>query len=94
VPNARLLNCVNLQSETDYIFGDMSKELGRPPLMFVDLRPVTYPMVVVSNHEVAEQIARVSKLFPWSTPKSPTLSGLMHLTGEHSILTREVRFLT
>lgn len=68
----------------------MAKELGNPPLMFFDLRPVSYPMVVVNSHEVAEQISRVSRQYPWSAPKSPTLGALVRLTGPESILTRQV----
>ena len=65
----------------------MKKDMGNPSLFLLDLRPVSYPMCVVTNHEVAEQISRTSKLFPWSTPKSPTLGDLVHLVGPHSILT-------
>ncbi|KAL2127976.1 hypothetical protein VTI74DRAFT_9913 [Chaetomium olivicolor] len=67
----------------------MAKDLGNPPIMLFDLRPVTYPMVVILNHEVAEQISRASKLFPWSTPKSPTMDMLLRVTGPHSILTKQ-----
>ncbi|KAK4096710.1 cytochrome P450 [Parathielavia hyrcaniae] len=73
----------------DPVFAEMAKELGNPPLMFCDLRPASYPMVVVTSHEVAEQISRVSKLFPWSTPKSPTLGDLVQLIGPKSILMRK-----
>jgi hypothetical protein len=69
----------------------MSKELGNPPLMFFDLRPVSYPMVVVNSHEVAEQISRSSANLPWSTPKSPTLGAFVRVTGPESILLKEVR---
>ncbi|KAK4239550.1 hypothetical protein C8A03DRAFT_42869 [Achaetomium macrosporum] len=72
----------------DHLLAEMAKELGHPPLMLVDLRPVTYPMVVVTSHEVAEQISRVSKLFPWSTPKSPTMGALVSLIGPQSILVK------
>lgn len=68
----------------------MSRELGNPPVMFLDLRPAAYPMIVVNSNEVAEQVSRVSKLFPWSTPKSPTLSSLVRITGPSSILVRQV----
>jgi hypothetical protein len=68
----------------------MVSELGNPPIMFLDLRPISYPMVVINSHEVAEQVSRASKLFPWSTPKSPTLDVLLRLAGKHSILTKEV----
>jgi hypothetical protein len=68
----------------------MAKDLGNPPLMFLDLRPVSYPMVLVTSHEVAEQVSRASKQFAWSTPKSPTIGGLVRLIGPESILMRQV----
>ena len=74
----------------DYAFREMKELLGNPPLMFVDFRPVSYGMCIITNHEVAEQISRNSKLFPWSVPKSPTLSDLLPVIGTESILTREV----
>lgn len=74
----------------DPIFADMSRELGNPPLMLLDFRPVGYPMAIVTSHEVAEQVSRASKLFPWSTPKSPTFRALVRLIGDTSIFMREV----
>ncbi len=68
----------------------MAKELGNPPLMFCDLRPVSYPMVVINSHEVAEEVSRSSTKFPWSTPKSPTLGTLVRVTGPESILVKQV----
>lgn len=70
----------------DLVFSDMQKAIGQPPLLFVDLRPVQYPMVVVFSYEVAEQITKASKLFPRSTPKSPTIGTLVHLTGSDSMI--------
>ncbi|KAI0154588.1 cytochrome P450 [Xylariaceae sp. FL1272] len=69
----------------DMIFAEMHQALGRPPLMLVDLRPVNRPMVLVTNHEVAEQVSRASALFPTSVPKSD-LGYLEHITGATSIL--------
>lgn len=69
----------------DFMFSEMHEILGRPPLMFVDLRPINRPMVLVSSHEVAEQVSRASKAFPTSIPKTD-LSYLLHLTGPTSIL--------
>ncbi|KAL2169224.1 hypothetical protein VTG60DRAFT_6304 [Thermothelomyces hinnuleus] len=65
----------------DPVFAQIAKDLGSPPLMYLDLRPVSYPMVVINSHEIAEQVSRVSKLFPWSTPKSPTMWGLVRVIG-------------
>ena len=67
------------------MFSEMHDILGRPSLMLVDLRPVNRPMVLVSSHEIAEQVSKASKAFPTSTPKTD-LSYLLHLTGPTSIL--------
>lgn len=67
------------------MFSEMHESLGRPPLMFVDLRPVNRPMVLISSHEVADQISKGSPKFPTSIPKSD-LSYMLHLTGPTSIL--------
>jgi hypothetical protein len=76
----------------DVVLGNVAKALGNPPLVFFDLWPVSYPMVVITSHEVAEQISRVSKTFPWSTPKSPSMRGLVSLVGPESIITKQVGF--
>lgn len=55
------------------------------------MRPVGNAMGIINNHDVAEQVSRSSKLFPWSTPKSPTLLELVYLTGRESLLNKEVR---
>lgn len=63
-------------------------------MMLVDLRPVNYPMTVVTSHEVAEQISKATKMYPYSVIKSPTLlSTYRRLIGARSILTEEVRIL-
>lgn len=58
--------------------------------MLLDLRPISYPMLVICNHEVAEQLTKASARYSSSTPKSPTLRDIWHLTGNNSILTDEV----
>lgn len=68
---------------------EISQEMGHPPVMFLDLRPVSYPMLVICNNEVAEQLTKPSPQFSSSTPKSPTLADIWHLTGKKSILTAE-----
>ncbi|KAH6623878.1 cytochrome P450 [Chaetomium tenue] len=73
----------------DPVFATMAKELGNPPVMFLDLRPASYPMVLVNSHEVAEQVTRASKMFAWSTPKSPTMGALVRLIGPESVLMKE-----
>jgi hypothetical protein len=68
----------------------MMKNLGNPPIMLVDLRPLSLPLLVIADHEVAEQVSRASKPFPYSVLKSPTTYFLKNLTGEESILHAEV----
>ncbi|KAI9150744.1 putative sterigmatocystin biosynthesis P450 monooxygenase stcS [Paramyrothecium foliicola] len=71
----------------DLAFVAMNKSLNSPPLMFVDLRPVGTPLVIVRSHQVAEQISRASKSLPHSPPKMPQVYGHMaHLVGSGSIL--------
>ncbi|KAI0474743.1 cytochrome P450 [Xylaria cf. heliscus] len=69
----------------DVIFSEMHEALGRPPLMFIDFRPVNRPLVLVANHEIAEQVSKASSLFPTSLPKSD-LKYLKHLIGLNSII--------
>jgi len=73
------------------MFVEMSEQLGRPPCFFVDARPASWGMLLVANHEAAEQISRVTKQFPWSVPKSPSVQDIIHVIGYKSLLTQEVR---
>jgi hypothetical protein len=68
----------------------MHKYLGKPPLFIVDLRPVSHPMCVIGDHNVAEQISKISKLFPFSPPKSFTAHWYRDLMGPLSIVLAEV----
>ncbi|KAI7786122.1 hypothetical protein LA080_004506 [Diaporthe eres] len=64
----------------------MSKALGRPPLMFVDMRPLNDPLVVVGDPEIADQLTKASKVFPTSPPKSSrSLDRLSYVLGATSI---------
>ena len=70
------------------------KNSGFPQMLFLDLRPVNYPMVFVASHEIAEQITRVTKLNPESVPKSPTMQLIYgRLIGQHSIISEGVNFI-
>lgn len=94
VPNALLAVCLSPQTKpadtcADYAIADMMKSLGDPPVMLLDLRPVTLPLLVIGDHSVAEQVSRTSKAYPYSLHKSPTTYFLKALTGEHSILHAE-----
>ena len=68
----------------------MWSSMGRPSIMLVDLRPINPPMVLIPSHEIAEQISKTSKLFPLSTPKSPTWTHMIPIIGQTSILGKEV----
>ncbi|KAJ4391006.1 hypothetical protein N0V93_004619 [Gnomoniopsis smithogilvyi] len=68
-------------------FAAINEALGRPPLMFVDLRPFGPPMVIVRDHEIAEQIIKPLDGHPYSLPKMPSVySHMVHVTGRSSIL--------
>ena len=69
---------------------DIWKENGRPEFMLLDFRPIQYPILVVTTHDLAEQFSRITKAHPYSATKSPTLQGEFGaLTGRHSILSAE-----
>ena len=63
------------------MFEQMWKDNGSPELFMVDLRPLNYPVLLVASHKVAEQISRVTKLFPTSVNKSPTVGEFRRLMG-------------
>ncbi|KAF6789409.1 cytochrome P450 52A11 [Colletotrichum sojae] len=73
-------------SQLEHTFGDMFESIGNPPVMFLDIRPASRPMLVIRSHEVAEQITKQSKMWPYSLPKSNTLQFLYPLFGETSIV--------
>jgi len=66
-------------------FADMSESIGNPPVMLLDTRPVMRAMLLIRSHEIAEQVSRQSKTWPYSTPKSDTMRNLAPLLGERSI---------
>ncbi|RYP80361.1 hypothetical protein DL769_002510 [Monosporascus sp. CRB-8-3] len=67
----------------------MSQALGRPPLMFVDMRPINDPLVVVGDPEIADQLTKASKVFPTSPPKSSrSLERLSYVLGPTSIFSQ------
>ncbi|KAI3328552.1 cytochrome P450 [Ustulina deusta] len=71
----------------DLAFQAINEALGRPPLMLMDLRPFGPPMAIVRSHEVAEQVSKAYKQFPYSLPKMPQVYGhMVHVTGPTSIL--------
>jgi cytochrome P450 len=73
----------------DAIFGDMHQALGQPPVMLVDNWPIVPPMVIVANHEVAEQVSKPSQLLPYSALKSRAVDRMVELIGPNSILFKQ-----
>jgi hypothetical protein len=68
----------------------MWESMGKPPMMLVDLRPVNQPMVLLPTYDMAEQVSKPTKLYPLSTPKSPTWHHMVPIIGWTSILGQEV----
>jgi hypothetical protein len=79
-----------LDRHPDAIFSDMHSTLGKPPVMMVDNWPVVPPMVIIADHKVAEQVSKVSKAFPFSAPRSPSVDKIIDLIGANSILFKNV----
>ncbi|KAF7596387.1 hypothetical protein BBP40_002131 [Aspergillus hancockii] len=73
----------------DIVLSEIRTHLGDPSAFVLDLRPVQHVLCVVCSHEVAEQVSRSSKSFPYSMTKSPTLRQFEPLLGTHSIITSE-----
>jgi len=72
------------------VFGELAETIGKPPMTLFDLRPLQYPMLLVTDHEIAEQISRASKAHPYSTPKSPTMGALHPIVGPSSMIITNV----
>ncbi|KAI0540097.1 cytochrome P450 [Xylaria digitata] len=71
----------------DLAFHAINEALGRPPLMLMDLQPFGPPMAIVRSHEVAEQVSKAYKQFPYNLPKMPQVyDHMVHVTGPTSIL--------
>lgn len=80
----------HLLTQSDYILEDIWNENGRPDFMHFDFRPVQHPLLLVTSHELAEQLTRTTKSHPYSIRKSPTIQGEYGaLVGKKSILTEE-----
>ncbi|WQF82416.1 Putative cytochrome P450 [Colletotrichum destructivum] len=73
-------------AQMDPAMDDMAESIGSPPVMFLDLRPLVRPMLLIRSHEIAEQVSRQSKTWPYSLPKSDTMLHLFPLLGERSIV--------
>lgn len=53
------------------------------------MRPVFWVMCLVFSHDIAEQISRGTKSFPYSTPKSPSVGAFTPIIGPHSIISAQ-----
>ncbi|KAF0325765.1 cytochrome P450 52A11 [Colletotrichum asianum] len=62
------------------------EQAGNPPVLFIDFWPLNNPMLLIRNHDVAEQISKQSQLWPYSLPKSPSFKEYLPLVGEHSLI--------
>jgi cytochrome P450 len=58
--------------------------------MFLDVRPASYPVALITSHELAEQITKTTKQQPYSTTKTPQMKeGLRRIIGNFSLITLE-----
>ena len=94
LPIAKIRENLTYHRSADYVFWQIAKAAGNPPILLMDLRPVSYALCVVLSHDVAEQISRSSKQFPYSTPKSPTFQELVPIVGSHSIILSQVAIIS
>ncbi|KAE8320592.1 cytochrome P450 [Aspergillus sergii] len=79
----------NNKRHIDAVFSEMYEALGKVPAFIVDLYPIGPLMCVVCCHEVAEQITKPSRAFPYSLPKAPTTRAFDGLFGSRSIVIAE-----
>ncbi|KAM7188007.1 cytochrome P450 52A11 [Naviculisporaceae sp. PSN 640] len=75
------------KGHADMAFAAMHEALGRPPVMLVDLRPVSSVLLVVGNYSIAEQVTGSSNLFAYGPPKVREMwKEFEYLTGPSSIV--------
>lgn len=70
----------------DNAFEALAQKAGSPPFVALDMRPISYVVCIIRDPFVAEQVSRATKAYPYSQPKSPTMTELMPVTGHHSII--------
>ncbi|KAF9692338.1 hypothetical protein EKO04_009590 [Ascochyta lentis] len=79
----------NSRAHPDYVLEELWNDNGRPEFMFLDFRPVQYPILLLTTHDLAEQVVRATKSHPYSVTKSPTIQGEFGaLVGKRSMLTQ------
>ena len=55
-------------------------------MLLFDMWPVTTPLLVICNHEIAEELSKPSKTFPWSVTKWKTSDHFADLLGVRPML--------
>ncbi|KZM23153.1 heme binding [Ascochyta rabiei] len=79
----------NSKAHPDYVLEDLWINNGRPEFMFLDFRPIQYPILLLTTHDLAEQVVRATRSRPYSVTKSPTVQGEFGaLVGKRSMLTQ------
>ncbi|KAJ5358343.1 uncharacterized protein N7496_010756 [Penicillium cataractarum] len=77
----------NISKHFQYAVHDLIKSQTHDSgLLFLDLRPAFYPMIVIYSHELAEQVTRATPQFKNSLPKAPLEDVIGHVTGRDSFL--------
>ncbi|KAI9816488.1 MAG: hypothetical protein M1827_001620 [Pycnora praestabilis] len=78
-----------LKKHPDYGFRTIWHKLDRPSMFLMDMRPLMWPVIVVADAKLADDIVKASPAMPYGATKSPTVSELHHLLGEESIIMLE-----
>ncbi|KAI0860525.1 cytochrome P450 [Xylaria cubensis] len=72
----------------DHILHEILKAAGWPQLFLLDVWPLRSPLLLVASHEVSEQLSKPTEIFPFGSPKSPSMTiELGRLIGAKSVLT-------
>jgi cytochrome P450 len=89
-PGLTLRSHISTNTVPDYTMERIWRQNGSPEFMFLDTRPMQYPLALICSHELAEQVTKASKTQQYSVTKSPTIQeGLSLLIGKMSILSAD-----
>ncbi|ROT42381.1 cytochrome P450 52A11 [Sodiomyces alkalinus F11] len=72
--------------DSDYVFSAMLKSIGNPDVMVLDVRPFNRPILVIRDADIAEQVSKQTKAWPYSIPKNHRMGFLGPLIGSQSII--------
>jgi hypothetical protein len=75
---------------TDYGLEQIYEELGKPDIFLLDTAPI-FRVLVICSPMIAEQISKPSSQYPYSMPKSWTVTDITPLVGKQSIVSSDVR---